>query len=140
MYCIICGNEISYKVNIQIKYAISKDKYTLHAPVCLDQKCIDDYKMHMQYPTHEFNGYCKICGKRAELIISGHGEYKNTRYHHKKCKTTREKQTYKIILKDTNMHIHRHPLKPWKDPNSLFCSPRLNEIIGKEPRKGKECK
>ena len=30
--------------------------------------------------------------------------------------------------------------KPWKDPQSLFCSPRLKEIIGKEPLKGKECK
>lgn len=28
---------------------------------------------------------------------------------------------------------HTHPLKPWKDPQSLFCSPRLKEIIKKEP-------
>ena len=33
-----------------------------------------------------------------------------------------------------------HPLKPWDDPESLFCSPNLKEIIGKEPLKGDECK
>lgn len=35
-------------------------------------------------------------------------------------------------------HRFRHPLKPWQDPESLFCSPKLKQIIGKEPQ-GKEC-
>lgn len=36
---------------------------------------------------------------------------------------------------------HRHPLKPWKDPESLFCDTEfLENFIGKEPTKGKECK
>lgn len=37
--------------------------------------------------------------------------------------------------------INRVPLKPWKDPESLFCDTKfLKEFLGKEPRKGKECK
>jgi hypothetical protein len=32
-------------------------------------------------------------------------------------------------------------LKPWQDPESLFCDTEfLKKIIGKEPAKGKECK
>lgn len=31
-------------------------------------------------------------------------------------------------------------LKPWKDPNSLFCSPKLEEIVRKKLRTGEECK
>lgn len=35
----------------------------------------------------------------------------------------------------------KHPLKPWKDPESLFCDTEfLTKIIGKEPTKGDECK
>lgn len=37
--------------------------------------------------------------------------------------------------------INKVPLKPWKDPESLFCDTKfLREFLGKEPRKGKECK
>lgn len=37
--------------------------------------------------------------------------------------------------------INRVPLKPWKDPESLFCDTKfLREFFGKEPRKGEECK
>lgn len=37
--------------------------------------------------------------------------------------------------------IRRVPLKPWKDPESLFCDTKfLREFLGKEPAKGKECK
>jgi hypothetical protein len=35
----------------------------------------------------------------------------------------------------------KHPLKPWKDPESLFCDTEfLRKIVGKEPAKGDECK
>jgi hypothetical protein len=37
----------------------------------------------------------------------------------------------------SRLHV---PLKPWKDPESLFCSPKLKEIIGKEPLRGEECR
>ncbi len=31
-------------------------------------------------------------------------------------------------------------LKPWKDPESLFCSPKLTEIVGKKLSTGDECR
>ena len=35
----------------------------------------------------------------------------------------------------------RHPLKPWKDPESLFCDTEfLTKFIGKKPTEGRECK
>jgi hypothetical protein len=136
MYCIICGNKISHKIKVQIKSVILGNKYTFLAPVCLEQQCIDDYKKHRQYTTHHFSGFCNICGKKAELTISGHGDNKNTRYQHPKCKMHRGRPY--IVLKEKK--IHRHPLKPWDDPESLFCSPKLKEIIGKEPKKGNGCK
>lgn len=45
-------------------------------------------------------------------------------------------------IKDKKLKfINRVPLKPWKDPESLFCDTKfLREFLGKEPRKGKECK
>jgi len=34
----------------------------------------------------------------------------------------------------------RHPLKPWKDPESLFCDTEfLKDFLDKEPAKGNEC-
>jgi len=39
-----------------------------------------------------------------------------------------------------NKPITHHYLKPWQDPESLFCSPKLKEIIGKEPLKDEECR
>ena len=44
---------------------------------------------------------------------------------------------------DENYNPHKAPkrtyyLKPWKDPESLFCSPKLKEITGKEPRTKEE--
>lgn len=56
-----------------------------------------------------------------------------------------------VFCKIKNRYISRTPaekepdydpeydLKPWKDPESLFCSPKLGEIIGKEPASGEEC-
>ena len=44
---------------------------------------------------------------------------------------------------DENYNPHKapkrtHPLKPWDDPESLFCSPKLKDITGKEPRTKEE--
>ncbi len=37
--------------------------------------------------------------------------------------------------------LYEAPLKPWEDKESMFCDTRfLREFLGKEPRKGDECK
>lgn len=41
----------------------------------------------------------------------------------------------------TNLPVRRAYLKPWKDPESLFCDTEfLTQLLGKEPRKGDECR
>ena len=48
----------------------------------------------------------------------------------------------RIIFKqrrESVLHLHLHPLKPWNDPESLYCSPKLKDIINKEPLSGNEC-
>lgn len=47
---------------------------------------------------------------------------------------------FEKIEKYVKKPVHRYPLKPWKDPQSLFCSPNLKNIINKEPLHGDECK
>jgi hypothetical protein len=77
--------------------------------------------------------YCLLCGmplyeeSRMTHIECNHPEWINVLW----CK---EKRKYDGPRKLT------HPLKPWRDPESLFCSPNLKYIIDKEPLQGKECR
>lgn len=64
-----------------------------------------------------------------------------------KYEKEREQQTIEAEIEKEISEIlemreipNRHYAKPWKDPESLFCSPKLKEIINKEPLSGKECK
>ncbi len=44
-------------------------------------------------------------------------------------------------IKTIRTKPNRHPLKPWKDPESLFCDTEfLKKLIKKTPKKGIECK
>ncbi len=71
---------------------------------------------------------CKLCG----------GSYSSfntwTAVRHYDAKHS-EKQILKTEIRG------KHPLKPWKDPESLFCDTKfLRKIIGKEPTKGDGCR
>ena len=45
------------------------------------------------------------------------------------------------LFKSPRKRTQDVPLKPWKDPESLFCDTEfLKKILGKEPAKGTECK
>ena len=45
------------------------------------------------------------------------------------------------LFKSPRTRTQDVPLKPWKDPESLFCDTEfLKNLIGKEPAKGTECK
>ena len=48
----------------------------------------------------------------------------------------------RIIIKRVQQKtIKFHHIKPWKDPESLFCDTKfLKKLLGKEPRAGNECK
>ncbi len=68
---------------------------------------------------------CKTCGKdfTQKHAVANHVP---------KCRKKHER-----ISKS---HRYVHPLKPWDDPESLFCSPKLKDIIKKEPLTGDECR
>jgi len=69
----------------------------------------------------------------------------------KKIQKIKEEKERKKAERQAKKHRHRdpvpkrrlkrrHPLKPWKDPDSLFCSPNLGKIIGKDIATGEECR
>ncbi len=65
---------------------------------------------------------CKLCGGSYSAFDTW------TAVRHYK------KQHEGVLLKK------KHPLKPWKDPDSLFCDTEfLREFVGKEPENGTEC-
>lgn len=71
---------------------------------------------------------CKLC----EDTYSAFNTWTAVRHYDSKHS---EEQRPKIEIKG------KHPLKPWKDPESLFCDTEfLRKIIGKEPAKGDECR
>lgn len=64
-------------------------------------------------------------------MTSGITQPRRKKYH---CEDNGGIQKQKLIP-------HKHPLKPWKDPESLFCDTEfLTEYFKKKPRNGKECR
>ncbi len=71
---------------------------------------------------------CKLCGG----TYSAFNTWTAVRHYLNKHS---EKQIPKAEIK------RKHPLKPWKDPDSLFCDTKfLRKILRKEPTKGDECR
>jgi hypothetical protein len=70
--------------------------------------------------------FCLLCGipqykeKRLSHMELNHPEWINAIW----CGEKREKYGKKL---------RTYHLKPWRDPDSLFCSPNLKDIINKEP-------
>lgn len=89
----------------------------------------------LQCRTVEESGeyHCLLCGipqyeeNRLSHIELNHSEWINAIWLDEK----REKYGKKL---------RTYPLKPWRDPESLFCSPNLKNIINKEPLHGDECR
>lgn len=70
---------------------------------------------------------CNICGsakKHEEDAIN----------HIREC---HYKDLKKVLEIPVPIIKHKHPLKPWKDPESLFCDTEfLEKFLGKEIREG----
>lgn len=78
------------------------------------------------------------------ILIEKHNIIKSTRigYVDNKLKEMRIKQTetHPSVPRISKVK-NRHPLKPWQDPESLFCDTEfLKKFLGKEPLKGEECR
>lgn len=73
-----------------------------------------------------------ICSNCGTDLKKQPFKYRKCKYHCQKCKS---------IFKSFRGRTHEVPLKPWEDPESLFCNTKfLKKILGKEPAKGTECK
>jgi hypothetical protein len=148
-YCFICGKELS------IKYHISKYRTTC---ICGDNpECIQKYKTYraegrrLYYGDGELfkvDGFCRLCGRPHKLRYTRDG----AEYAHNQC--SRENNLRRIALIEKKYPPPASPpplpnytpkprtyLKPWQDPESLFCDTKfLKQLLGKEPAKGEECK
>jgi hypothetical protein len=77
----------------------------------------------------EYNLYfCLICGEPL---------YKKNRLAHIDLDHIGWNNAFWVVEKEEKCvrKLGTYPLKPWKDPESLFCSPNLKNIINKEPLK-----
>jgi hypothetical protein len=138
MYCIICGKEIEGYIKVHVKKRTQiRQIYSYAAPVC--EEHTETYKNGRLNSLWEFDGFCKVCGEAAKIKVS----VDNYRFKHMKCKSGRpDDWEYKKdnIVDENITPKHTYPLKPWRDPESLFCDTEfLNEYFNKKMRPGKEC-
>jgi hypothetical protein len=94
-------------------------------------------KYYLEYMKQVDDYYlCKLCEFIGETPRSKE-KVKNhlIKYHLIKISLIQPK------IKDNKKPKIRHFLKPWQDPESLFCDTKfLQQFLGKEPAKGNECK
>lgn len=133
-FCIICGTPIT------VRYSMGRGH---NVSICKDGSCVKKYMTEFAQSTkRRVAGFCGRCGKPM-LLSFLHAIYRHLskeaceaapnylREHTPRIKKKREKPPVK---KPPRVY-----LKPWKDPQSLFCSPKLGEIVGKEIPRGVEC-
>lgn len=157
-FCVICG--------IGIKHRRSGGRGANY-PLCINHDCLETYLAFRQVAsaplidkksdrgaylrqriTERYDGFCGRCGKPIKLdfrhAFLRHGTQSScevaptSRDQHKR-EPRRNRITWQSCLKvKTPPHVY---LKPWKDPESLFCDTEFleTEIVRKKIRKGKEC-
>jgi hypothetical protein len=80
---------------------------------------------------------CPDCGGRQTIIASD----KQTEVPCEKCNGKGYLYVKCLRVPYSSHKIKpRQYLKPWKDPQSLFCSEKLGEILKKELLTGDECR
>lgn len=157
-FCVICG--------IGIKYRRSGGRGTNY-PLCINPDCLEIYIAFRQIAStplidkkydsgaylkqrsaERYDGFCGRCGKPIKLdfrhMFLRHGtqyscEAAPTSRYYVKRESKHNRIAWQSRLKvKTPPHVY---LKPWKDPESLFCDTEFleTEIVRKKIRKGKEC-
>lgn len=158
--CIICGNELK---DTPITMYLDNAPFNIRVDAC--GKCCSENCQVIGGTTHVKNPKLKehienVLGfptsqpprqtikkqtikkerkSRRNIVIEHECPVCNTTFFAKRqqvycsdnCRTTYKQPTV----------MRRHPLKPWQDPESLFCDTKfLEEYLGKAPTKGTECK
>lgn len=106
------------------------------------------YKMVLDILTNDMvlvGGQCKTNGEYDWYfcLLCGMPQYKDDCLTHMELYHSDWINSVWIIEKRekyVKKQRHTYSLKPWKDPQSLFCSPNLKNIIDKEPLQGDECR
>ena len=132
-FCFICGKKLVRRFNL------TKTKTTA---ICGSEKCVKIYfektaESHKYLnKTETINGHCRLCGKPHVI------NFYTKMYSHRECSIEKNKnknvkrKPYLIPKKQIKHHI-----KPWEDPESLFCDTEfLKQIVGKDIADGDECK
>ena len=110
-------------------------------------RIFNDFKIDIGELNHYFDA--DYYGERSEVICKAFNEILSkekinvtVEYNDRKGVFIFSKLKPQIqIPKKLTKTDYRTPLMPWKDPESLFCDTEfLRKFLGKEPRKGKECK
>ncbi len=157
-FCVICG--------VDIKYRKSGGRGANY-PLCTNHECLETYLNFQQVASaplidkkvdrsaylkqrnsERYDGFCGRCGKPIKLDFRHnylrHGmqsscEAAPTSRDQLKKEPRRNRIAWQSRLKfKTPPRVH---LKPWKNPDSLFCDTEFleTEILRKKIRKGKEC-
>lgn len=153
-FCVICGE------SIEICHSFGRGK---NYPLCKNPPCLEIYlnlrePVELQYTdldalpnkkaSKRYDGFCGRCGKPLRINPRNGYLRHGRRIACEKAPTIRK--PHQTAEAGTRRRVFLHQaepkpkpriyLKPWKDPESLFCSPKLKEIINKELLSGEECK
>lgn len=159
LFCVICGEPISERRSLG---------RGMYYPLCKKPECLEIYQnlkeaaklpiankkageaYFKQKELERHNGFCGRCGKPIRIDL------RNVYLRHgvesicKKAPTSRNQ--FQAGLKNVvrnGIFRHKEPqpkpriyLKPWQDPQSLFCDTEFLEtkILYKKIRTGEECK
>ena len=157
LFCVICG------AGIVIRYSLGSG---INLPICRNRDCLETYLSFrkvvgmpridknidrkaclQQKDTEKYDGFCGRCGKPFTI------NFRNIYLRHLSPDRCERAPTMRGQLKSAKRrsrlwvsHLKPKPkpriyLKPWQDPESLFCDTEFleTEILRKKIRPGKEC-
>lgn len=158
LFCVICGELIgsSHSFGRGKNYPLCKNptcretylNLRASADLPIANKQTDPDAFYKKKESERYDGFCGRCGKPLRIDLRNSylrhnraSDCKTAPTTRKPPKTTQLKTRRRVFLHQAEPKTPpRIYLKPWKDPESLFCSPNLKEIINKEPLSGEECK
>lgn len=159
LYCVICGEGLQYR------NSFGRGK---NYPICKKKECFNKYMSlrtaatlplpdettnpegyHKQKESERHDGFCGRCGKPIWIDCRINYYRHNSKKLCEKAPAIRNSREPKQNKSRRRLYGHKEPqpkpriyLKPWQDPQSLFCDTTFLEtkILKKKIRKGTECR
>ena len=160
LFCVICGDGLPYRNSFGRgrNYPLCKN------PACLEtylnlrkstelpiaDKHTDPEAFYKKKELEQYAGFCVRCGKPLRIDVRN-GYFRHTKISdcenaptiRKSPKTAQIKNRRPVFSHQAELKPKpRIYLKPWQDPQSLFCDTEFleTEILHKKIRTGEECK